>query len=105
LLNYKSVLTLLVLVGLAAFTSNLAGRLRTRAQLGVRGAQENAAVAAFAQALARISDRDETARIVCEDVARLLSVNAVLLTQEAFQARTGIGGIDSWHSNYRLDSF
>jgi two-component system sensor histidine kinase KdpD len=79
----ESLLTLLVLAGVAAFTSDLAGRLRTRAQLGVRGAQENAAVAAFAQALARASDRSDTARTVCDEVSQLLSVNAVLLTKEA----------------------
>ena len=83
----QSILTLLVLIGIAAFTSNLAGRLRTRAQIGVRGAQENAAVAAFAQALARTSDRGETARTVCDEVSRLLAVNAVLLTREANTVR------------------
>jgi two-component system sensor histidine kinase KdpD len=78
----QSVLTLLVLAGIAIFTSNLAGRLRTRARLGVRGAQENAAVAAFAQALARASNRVETAETVCSEVSLLLSVNAVLLSTE-----------------------
>ena len=75
----QSVLTLLVLLGVAAFTSQLAGRLRARAAIGVRGAQENAAIAAFSQSLARVSDAESTARVVCDEVARLLDVSAVVL--------------------------
>lgn len=76
----QSVLTLFVLLGIAAFTSHLAGRLRSHAVIGVRGAQENAALAGFAQALARVSDAESTARVICEEVARLLAVEAVLLS-------------------------
>lgn len=77
--NPQSLLTMLVLFGIAVFTSNLASRLRSRAQLGVRTAQENAAVAAFGQALARVSDWDETASTVCQEVGQILNVNTVLL--------------------------
>lgn len=75
----QSVLTMLILTGVAAFSSNLAGRLRTRARLGVRSAQESAALAAFSQTLARASDRMATAEAVCEEVSRLLDVRCVLL--------------------------
>lgn len=88
----QSVLTMLILLGVAAFTSNLAGRLRSRARLGVRGAQENAAVAAFSQALTRVSDRDATAVVVCEEVGRLLGVRCILLRQQDGQVRP----IASW---------
>ncbi len=77
----QSVLTLLVLLGVAVFTSHLAGRLRSRAAIGVRGAQENAAVAAFSQALARVSDAAATAQVTVDEVARLLDVRAVLLAE------------------------
>ncbi|SNS48545.1 two-component system, OmpR family, sensor histidine kinase KdpD [Sphingomonas laterariae] len=75
----QSVLTMLILTAVAAFTSNLAGRLRNRAKIGVRGAQESAALAAFSQTLARASDRETTARSVCDEVARLLEVRTILL--------------------------
>jgi len=75
----QSLLTMVVLFGIAVFTSNLASRLRSRAQLGVRTAQENASVAAFAQALARVSNWNETAAIVCQEIGQILGVNAVLL--------------------------
>jgi two-component system sensor histidine kinase KdpD len=75
----QSVLTMFVLLGIAAFTANLAGRLKTRAALGTRSAQENAAVAAFGQMLARVSDWKTTSEIVCQEVSRLLELNVVLL--------------------------
>jgi len=77
--NPQSVLTMFILFGIAAFTSNLTSRLRNRAQLGVRTAQENASVAAFAQALARASDWTATASIVCGEIGQILHVNTILL--------------------------
>src|SRR3546814_1227096 len=70
-----------VLTGVAAVTSNIAGRLRTRAQIGVRSAQENAALAAFAQTLARAADLDATATATCEEVSRLLGARAVVMLE------------------------
>lgn len=81
----QSVLTMFVLIGVAAFTSQLAGRLRSRAAIGVRSAQENAALAAFAQTLARVSDAQSTAQAVCDEVARLLGVQTAVLA-----ARDGV---------------
>ena len=77
----QSVLTFLVLTGVALFTANLTGRLKARATLGVRGAQENAAIAAFGQALARVSDWESTSRVVCEEMARLLEVSVIVLAR------------------------
>lgn len=84
----QSVLTMLVLTAVAAFTSNLAGRLRNRAKVGVRGAQESAALAAFAQTLARASDRETTAEAVCEEVATLLDIRTVLLDERDGRLQT-----------------
>ena len=77
----QSLLTMFVLIGIAAFTANLAAKLKARAIIGARGAQENAAIAAFGQALARASDWQSTSAIICDEVARLLDVNVVLLNQ------------------------
>ncbi|WP_066722700.1 sensor histidine kinase [Sphingomonas pituitosa] len=77
----QSVLTFFVLTGIALFTANLTGRLRARATLGTRSAQENAAVAAFGQALARASDPETTSRVVCEEIAQLLDVAVILLVR------------------------
>ena len=75
----QSLLTMFVLVGIAIFTANLTGRLRVRATVGVRSAQENAAVAAFGQALARVSDAQATADTICTEISGLLGVTVVLL--------------------------
>ncbi|NML06644.1 sensor histidine kinase KdpD [Sphingomonas sp. G-3-2-10] len=77
----QAVLTVLVLIAIAAFTANLAGRLKARATLGARSAAENAAVAAFGQTLARVSDWEETSREVCNEIARVLDVGVVLLNE------------------------
>ena len=77
----QSLLTLFVLFAIAIFTAELAGRLKGRANLGARSAHENAAIAAFGQALARESDWASTSRVVCEEMARILDVNVVLLNQ------------------------
>jgi two-component system sensor histidine kinase KdpD len=79
----QSLLTILVLVAVAAFTANLAGRLKTRASIGARSAQENAAVATFGQTLARVSDWEATSRLVCEEIGQLLDVQTVLLNGHA----------------------
>ncbi|WP_031298227.1 sensor histidine kinase [Sphingobium lactosutens] len=79
----QSVLTLFVLIGIAAFTANLTGQLKARATIGARGAQENAAIAAFGQALAKASDWETTSRIICEEVCRLLDLSVVLLNQRS----------------------
>ncbi len=77
----QSFVSLFVLLAIAAFTSRLTGRLKTRATLGLKSAHENAAVAAFAQVLARVSDRRSTAAVICEEVSRLLDVDAMLLVE------------------------
>jgi two-component system sensor histidine kinase KdpD len=77
----QSLLTMFVLIGIAFFTASLAGRLKTRATLGARSAQENAAVAAFGQMLARVSDWEATSRLVCHEFSQLLDVEVVLLNE------------------------
>ncbi|MBX9813622.1 MAG: histidine kinase [Proteobacteria bacterium SG_bin5] len=92
----QSVLTFFVLMGVALFTARLAGRLRARATLGTRSAQENAAVAAFGQALARASDWEGTSRTVCEEMARLLDCTVVLLARrDGVLTRTGAAPADA----------
>ncbi|MEG3125833.1 sensor histidine kinase KdpD [Sphingomonas sp. GB1N7] len=75
----QSVLTFVILLGVAVLISRLTGNMRSRATIGVRGARENAALAAFAQSLTRVSDAQSTAETICAEVAALLDVNAVLL--------------------------
>ena len=77
--NPENVVTLAVLTGVAIVASQLAGRLKREANVGARAAQENAALAAFGQRLAAMSDEEGTAATVCDEVGRLLGVQCVLL--------------------------
>lgn len=77
----QNVVTLLVLIIVAVFASQLAGRLKREATIGARTASENAALAAFGQRLASVSDEEGTATAVCEEVARLLTVSTVLFAK------------------------
>ncbi len=78
----QNVVTLLVLMTVAVVASQLAGRLRREATIGARTASENAALAAFGQRLAAVSDEAGTAAAVCEEVAHLLDVSTVLLAND-----------------------
>ncbi|WP_019833982.1 sensor histidine kinase [Sphingomonas sp. PR090111-T3T-6A] len=77
----QSLLTMLVLIGIAGLVSHLAGRLKARATLSTRSATENASVAAFAQALARSSTWQETASTICTEVGLLLGCDTLLLAE------------------------
>ena len=74
----QNVVTLLVLVIVAVVASQMTGRLKREATIGARTATENAALAAFGQRLAAVSDEAGTALAVCEEVANLLDVSTVL---------------------------
>ena len=75
----RSVLTVLVLLGTAVFVAEMAQRLKVRATVGARSAQENAAVAAFGQALARASDWRSTSETVCRELSQALDVSVLVL--------------------------
>ncbi|MDB5712417.1 MAG: histidine kinase [Sphingomonas bacterium] len=74
----QGVITIVILLGVAAFTSRLTGTTRSRAAIGVRNARTNADLAAFAQALTRVSDAESTAETVVAEAAHLLDVQAQL---------------------------
>ena len=79
----QNVVTLLVLIVVAVVASQLTGRLKREATIGARTATENAALAAFGQRLAAVSDETGTATAVCEEVAQLLDVSSVLFNRSA----------------------
>jgi len=74
----QSLITVVILLGIATFTSRLTGATRSRAAIGVRNARTNADLAAFAQALTRVSDAQSTAETVVAEAAHLLDVQAQL---------------------------
>jgi len=89
----QNAVTFIVLVGVGVVVGQLAGGLRRRALVGARAAGENAAIAAFGQRLAGLSDRQGTAGAVTEDIARLLDVSTVLLARDAQGRITTVAGV------------
>ncbi len=76
----QNVITLAVLTIVAVVASQLTGRLKREATIGARTATENAALAAFGQSLAAVSDDMGTATVVCDNIAHVLNVSTVLLS-------------------------
>lgn len=75
----ENILTVVVLIGVAIVTSQLAARVRMQADLAQKSAGQNAALAGFARTLAGLSTEEELGQTLCAEVSRLLGVNAVLL--------------------------
>ncbi|WP_114951067.1 sensor histidine kinase [Sphingosinicella terrae] len=75
----QNILTVLVLLGVAFVTSQLAARIRAQADLAQRSAGQNAVLAGFARSLTTTTDRNELGTILCGEVCRLLEVDTVLL--------------------------
>ena len=78
----QNAITFMILTGVAVFASQLTGRLKREANIGARTATENAAIAAFGQRLAVVSDETGTAVTVCDEIAALLGVSTMLLARK-----------------------
>lgn len=79
----QNIITVLVLLGVAAASSKLAARSREQATLAQASAAQNSALAGFARLLTGIRTREELAQLVCAEVGRLLAVRTVLLTVDS----------------------
>ncbi|MEJ5978221.1 sensor histidine kinase KdpD [Novosphingobium sp. PS1R-30] len=75
----QNIITVLVLLGVAVVSSQLAARVREQALLAQRSAMQNSALAGFAQLLTGIGQREELARVLSAEVGRLLDADTVLL--------------------------
>jgi two-component system sensor histidine kinase KdpD len=75
----QNIITVLVLVAVAAVSSQLAARLRQQALLAGASARTSAALAGFARMLTGVTSAEELGRVLCAEAARLLDAHAVLL--------------------------
>jgi len=80
--NPQNYVVLLILMAVAVICSQFAERLRSRALMGVRIAQDNARLANLAQSLAAVSNHQATAQTIASEVARLFDVATILLDDE-----------------------
>ena len=75
----QNIITVLVLMGVAIVSSQLAARVRDQAMLAQRSAAQNSALAGFARLLTGVSKRQELGQTLCAEVGRLLDASTVLL--------------------------
>jgi two-component system sensor histidine kinase KdpD len=75
----SNIVTALMLLAVAAVTSQLAARVRLQADLAQRSAGQNAALAGFARQLTGLMDAEALGRTLCGEAARLLGVDTVFL--------------------------
>ncbi|HTU13379.1 MAG TPA: sensor histidine kinase KdpD [Allosphingosinicella sp.] len=75
----QNLLTVLVLIGVAIVSSQLAARVRAQADLAQRSATQNSALAGFARSLTGVTAPEELGQRLCAEVRRLLDVDTALL--------------------------
>lgn len=76
------VITFITLGLVAGVVGGLAGQVRRQAQTSAGVARLNASLARYAGLLGGLSDRDETARVACQEIGSLLDVEAIIVAQE-----------------------
>ena len=81
----QNIITVLVLMGVAVVSSQLAARVRAQAALAQRSAAQNSTLAGFARLLTGMSTQEELGQTLCAEAARLLDVSTVLLLPERGQ--------------------
>ncbi len=78
----QNIITVLVLLGVAVVSSQLAARVREQALLAQQSAAQNSALAGFSRLLTGISQREELGQVLCAEIGRLFQANAILLLPE-----------------------
>jgi two-component system, OmpR family, sensor histidine kinase KdpD len=76
------VITFITLALVAGVVGGLAGQVRRQAQTSAGVARLNASLARYAGLLGGLSDRDETARVACQEIGSLLDVEAIIVAAE-----------------------
>ncbi|HEX8554992.1 MAG TPA: sensor histidine kinase KdpD [Sphingomonas sp.] len=96
----ENIVTFFVLLGIATATSQLASRVRAQADLAAASARANATLAGFLRQLTALGDRDEIARMVAGEIARLFDLRALLLDRDG----SGLTTLATSHPGDRLET-
>jgi two-component system sensor histidine kinase KdpD len=99
--NPENVVSIVVLLGIAVATSQLTARVRAQADLAAASARTNATLAGFLRQIAGVNDFDVAAKMICDDVRRLLDVQVVLLGRGHTAELETLAASDA---GYRLDT-
>ena len=98
--NPENVVSIFVLLGVAAATSQLTSRVRAQADMAAASARTNATLAGFLHRLGGVNTAAEAARIIADDVRRLFGVEVLLLTPAA----DTLAVLAATSADYRLDT-
>ncbi len=96
----QNLVTVLVLLGVAIVSSQLAARVREQALLAQASAGQNSSLAGFARQLTAISTREELAQLLCAEIGRLFDGNALLL----MPGHAELVVEAAWPGDYRLET-
>ncbi len=107
----QNILTVLVLLGVAIASSQLASQVRDQALLAQRSAAQNSSLAGFARQLTALSRPDELSQLLCDEIGRLLDVNTLIMLPRdgqlelaaAVPPSPGLGALDEAASRWTLD--
>ncbi|KQU49702.1 histidine kinase [Sphingomonas sp. Leaf339] len=99
--NPENVVSIFVLLGVAIVTSQLTSRVRAQADLAAASARTNATLAGFLRQIISVDDTAVAAQMICDDVARLLGVQVLLLSSSP---GTGLAIHAATDAGYRLDT-
>ncbi|MDF2496002.1 sensor histidine kinase KdpD [Sphingomonas sp.] len=77
--NPENVISVVVLLGVAFVTSQLAARVRGQADLAAASARSNAILAGFLREIGSVNDPQTAGEMICADVRRLFDVQVVLM--------------------------
>jgi two-component system sensor histidine kinase KdpD len=98
--NPENVVSILVLLGIAFATSQLAARVRAQADMAAASARTNATLAGFLRELTTLNDPVTLARAICDEIGRLFGLRTVLLVAE----ETGLAVQAANAPDYRLET-
>ena len=98
--NPENVVSVVVLLGVAFATSQLAARVRAQADLASASARSNAILAGFLREIGSVNDWQQAAQMICTDVRRLFDVQVVLMAPADGTALTVQAATDP---QYRVD--
>ena len=96
----RNIITVLMLLGVAIVSSQLAARVRAHALLSQASAAQNSALAGFARQLTGIRTSDELAQVLCAEIGGLLDAHTLLLMPD----EDGLSQRWSWPQGAHLET-
>lgn len=110
--NPENIVSILVLLGVAAVTSQLTSRVRAQADVAASSARTNAELAGFLRTLTAVNEGEDLLRTIALELSRMFHVRVVVLqqtkagltVQAASDAEVVLGALDSAAAQWTWDT-